>query len=173
MCSTSICVNQAHLQYKQVDNQVLVQWSTTQKCFMMFSEVSEFSENSEFSTSPAGDNQKEMAPKDDHGKDIAEEAEELFISAIENEGETESDFSRSQWQLPLKTCGMYVTYTSDTGAPADILPQHIYYSLENRPRLHKTNIKLSAYNGESIPVKGKVVVRIEKGKNKCDSLLCL
>ena len=56
----------------------------------------------------AGDNQKEMAPKDDHGKDTAEEAEELFTSAIENEGETESDFSRSQWQLPLKTCGMYM-----------------------------------------------------------------
>ena len=114
----------------------------------------------------AGDNQKEMAPKGDHSKDTAEEDEELFISAIENEGETESDFSRSQWQLPLKTCGMYVTYTLDTGAQANILPQHIYYSLENRPRLHKTNIKLSAYNGESIPVKGKVVVRIEKGKNK-------
>ena len=114
----------------------------------------------------AGDNHKEMAPKGDHSKDTAEEAEELFISAIENEGETESDFSRSQWQLPLKTCGMYVTYTLDTGAQANILPLHIYYSLENRPRLHKTNIKLSAYNGESIPVKGKVVVRIEKGKNK-------
>ena len=114
----------------------------------------------------AGDNQTEMAPKGDHSKDTAEEAEELFISAIENEGETESDFSRSQWQLPLKTCGMYVTYTLDTGAQANILPQRIYYSLENRPRLHKTNIKLSAYNGESVPAKGKVVVRIEKGKNK-------
>ena len=60
---------------------------------------------------------------------------------------------------------MYVTYTLDTGAQANILPQYIYYSLENRPRQHKKNIKLSAYNGESIPVKEKVVVRIEKGKN--------
>ena len=49
---------------------------------------------------------------------------------------------------------------------SNILSQHIYYSLENRPRLRKTNIKLSAYNGESIPVKGKVAVRIEKGKNQ-------
>ena len=114
----------------------------------------------------AGDNQKEMAPKDDCGKDTAEEVEELFVSAIENEGETESDLSRSQWQLPLKTCGMYVSYTLDTGAQVNILPQHIYYSLENRLRLHKTNIKLSAYNGEPIPINGKVVVHIEKGKNK-------
>ena len=90
----------------------------------------------------AGDNQEEMAPKGDHSKGTAEEAEELFISAIEKEGETESDFSRSQWQLPLKTCGMYVTHTLDMGAQANILPQHIYYSSENRPRLHKTNIKL-------------------------------
>ena len=45
----------------------------------------------------AGDNQKEMAPKDDCGKDTVEEVEELFVSAIEIEGETESDFSRSKW----------------------------------------------------------------------------
>ena len=107
-----------------------------------------------------------MATKIDCGKDTAEAIEELSISAIEKEGETESDFSRSQWQLPLKMCGMYVTYISDTGSQSNILPQHIYYSLENRSRLHKTNIKLSAYNGQSIPVKGKVVVHIEKGKNK-------
>ena len=62
-------------------------------------------------TMNAGDNQKEMAPKDDCGQDTAEETEELFVSALENQGETESDFSRSQWQLPLKTFGMYVTYT--------------------------------------------------------------
>ena len=113
-----------------------------------------------------GDNQKEMAPKDDCGKDTTEEIEERFVFAIENEGETESDFSRSQWQLPLKMCGMYVSYTLDIGAQANILPQLIYYSLENRPRLHKINIKLSAYNREPIPVKGKVVVREEKSKNK-------
>ena len=105
----------------------------------------------------AGDNQKEMVPKGDHGKDTAEEVEELFISAIENEGETESDFSRSQWQLPLKTCGMYVTYTLDMGVQANILPQHIYYSLENRPRLQKTNIKLSAYKENQSLSKGKLL----------------
>ena len=127
-------------------------------------EVNQNEHNAE--TVNAGDNQKETTPKDDCGKDTADKIEELFVSAIENEGETESDFSRSQWQLPLKTCGMYVTYTLDTGAQANILPQHIYYSSENRPRLRKTNIKLSTYNGESISVKGKVVVRMEKGKNK-------
>ena len=62
-----------------------------------------------------------MAPKDECGKDTAEEIEELFVSAIENKGETGSDFSRSQWQLPLKTCGMYITYMLDTGAQANIL----------------------------------------------------
>ena len=103
-------------------------------------EVNQNEHNAE--TVNAGDNQKETAPKDDCGKDTAEETEELFISAIENERETDSDFSRSQWQLPLKTCGMYVTYTLDTGVQANILPQHIYYYIENRPRLHKTNIKL-------------------------------
>ena len=69
-----------------------------------------------------------MAPNDDCGKDTAEEIEELFVSAIENEGETESDVSTSQWQLPLKTCGFYVTYTLDISTQAKIFPQHIYCS---------------------------------------------
>ena len=54
----------------------------------------------------AGDNQKKMAPYNDCGKDTAEEVEERFVSAIEIECETENDFSRSQWQLPLKTCSL-------------------------------------------------------------------
>ena len=78
----------------------------------------------------------------------------------------ENDFSRSKWQLPPKMCGIYVAYKLDTGTQANVLPQHIYYSSENRPKLNNINSKLSAYNGESISVKGKVVVRTEEGKNK-------
>ena len=35
----------------------------------------------------SGDNQKEIAPKDDNGKNTAEDIEESFLSAIQNEGQ--------------------------------------------------------------------------------------
>ena len=74
--------------------------------------------------------------------------------------------ARSQWQLPLLTSGTYVTYTLDTGAMCNVLPQNVYNLLEKRPKLHKTKVKLSSYGGESISVVGKVIARIQKGQNK-------
>ena len=88
-------------------------------------EVNQNKHNTE--TVNAVENQNEMEPQNDCGKDTAEEIEKLFVSAIENEDETEKDFSRLQWQLPLTTCGVYVTYTLDAGAQANILPQRIYF----------------------------------------------
>ena len=60
----------------------------------------------------AGDNQKEIVV-------MIQQKRLEIISAIENEGETESDFSRSRLQLPLKTCGMYVTFT--LSSPVNII----------------------------------------------------
>ena len=90
--------------------------------------------------------------------------DELFVAAIDDEGL--NDVAQSQWQLPLLTSGTYVTYTLDTGAMCNVLPQNVYNLLEKRPKLHKTMVKLSSYGGESIPVLGKVIARIQKGQNK-------
>ena len=90
--------------------------------------------------------------------------DELFVAAIDDEGL--NDVAQSQWQLPLLTSGTYVTYTLDTGAMCNVLPQNVYNLLEKRPKLHKTKVKLSRYGGESIPVVGKVIAKIQKGQNK-------
>ena len=54
----------------------------------------------------------------------------------------------------------------DTGAMCNVLPPNVYNLLEKRPKLHKTKVKLSSYEGESIPVVRKVIARIQKGQNK-------
>ena len=89
--------------------------------------------------------------------------DELFVAAIDGEGP--DDVAQSQWQLPLFTSGTYVTYTLDTGAMCNVLPQNVYNLLEQRPKLHNTKVKLSSYGGESILVVGKVIARIQKGQN--------
>ena len=99
-----------------------------------------------------------------HEQDPDNNDDELFVAAIDGEGQ--DDVARSQWQLPLLTSGTYVTYTLDTGAMCNVFPQNVYNLLEKRSKLHKTTVKLSSYGGESVPVVGKVIARIQKGQNK-------
>ena len=54
----------------------------------------------------------------------------------------------------------------DSRAQVSILPEHIYKELQNRPRSHKTGIKLTGYDGANIPVTEKCIARIKKGHNK-------
>ena len=63
------------------------------------------------------------------------------------DGEGPDDVAQSQWQLPLLTSGTYVTYTLDTGAMCDVLPQNVYNLLEKRPKLRK---------GEAVQLWGRV-----------------
>ena len=90
--------------------------------------------------------------------------DQLFVAAINGEGL--NDVPQSQWQLLLLTSGTYVTYTLDTGAMCNALPQNVCNLLEKRPKLYKTKVKLSSYGGESIPVVGKVTARIQKGQSR-------
>ena len=99
-----------------------------------------------------------------HEQDPDNNDDELLVAAIGGEGL--DDVAQSQWQLPLLTSGTYVTYTLDTGAMCNMLPQNVYNLLEKRPKLHKTKVKLSSYGGESITVVGKVIARIQKSQNK-------
>ena len=47
----------------------------------------------------------------------------------------------------------------------NILPLNEYYRLQNRPKLHSTSIKLSAYNGSHIPLKGSCIVHIKHNQS--------
>ena len=99
-----------------------------------------------------------------HEQDLDNNDDELFVAAIDDEGL--DDVAQSQWQLPLLTSGTYVTYTLDTGAMCNVLPQNVYNLLEKRPKLHKTKVKLSSYGGESIPVVGELLLGFKRVRIK-------
>ena len=62
--------------------------------------------------------------------------------------------------------GSDVNYKIDTGAQVNVLPKNECVKLLRRPKLKPTKIKLSAYNGQGIPVIGKCILQITHKTNK-------
>ena len=93
--------------------------------------------------------------------DNVEDSEEFFINMVEGNSD-EAD----KWYATLDTSGTSVTYMLDTGAQVNVLPEHVYNSLQKKPKLHHTKVKLSAYDGGRITVKGKCVAFLKREANK-------
>ena len=69
------------------------------------------------------------------------------------------------WYIDLETNGSDVHYKIDTGTQANVLTLNVYRCLLKKPKLHKSNAKLTAYNGTTIKVLDKCIVSIPfKGK---------
>ena len=66
--------------------------------------------------------------------------------------------------------GSDTRYKIDTRAQCNVLPKVVYSQLPDRPKLRKTSVKLSAYNGTEIPVSGKCLAKI-KHKNTVTHVL--
>ena len=62
----------------------------------------------------------------------------------------------------LSTNGTDVNYRIDTGAEVNVMPLSIYHDLHEKPLLDNTNVTLTAYNGSSIPVRGRCITTIER-----------
>ena len=92
--------------------------------------------------------------------DNVQDSEEIFINMVEGYSD-EAD----KWYATLDTSGTSVTYTLDTGARVNVLPEHVYNSLQKTPKLHHTKVKLSAYDGGRITVKGKCVAFLKREAN--------
>ena len=98
------------------------------------------------------------------------DSETLYIGTITNDNyekplesdhkvmEIKIDTVSDNWIVHLETNGTDIKYKIDTGA--DIIPYYDYLRLQKVPRLLPSQIKLSAYNGSSIPVKGKCILYI-------------
>ena len=84
-----------------------------------------------------------------------ESSDEFFIGTID------SSESTNEWNINLITNGTQINYKIDSGAQANILPYTYYQRLKNRPKLHKSNSKLSAYSGAQIKVVGKCVAFVQ------------
>ena len=91
-----------------------------------------------------------------------DEDEPFFINSVEPCRSMESE----RWLTTLDTCRTPVSFMLDSGAQVNALPEHIYRSLQKKPRLHHTKIKLTAYDGGSIPVKMKCIAWVSNGSNK-------
>ena len=68
------------------------------------------------------------------------------------------DVADLEWTAHLQTNGTLVKYKLDTGSQVNLLPKSVYLRLRSKPQLHPANIKLTAYNGTSIPVARKCIL---------------
>ena len=76
----------------------------------------------------------------------------------------------NEWSVSLDTNGSDIEYNIDTRAQCNVLPKVVHNQLPDRPKLRKTSVKLSAYNGTEIPVSGKCLAKI-KHKNTVTHVL--
>ena len=75
---------------------------------------------------------------------------EFFVGEVNaNPTAEDSDF---EWTTLLETNGTLTKFKLDTGSQVNLLPKSAYQRLRTRPKLHATTVKLTAYNGTSIPV---------------------
>ena len=54
-----------------------------------------------------------------------------------------------------------MSFQTDASAQANIIPENCFRTLKNKQKLHKANVKLTAYNGSSISVKRSCILNIE------------
>ena len=73
----------------------------------------------------------------------------------------EESNSNDSWIVPLLVQNVMIPMKLDTGSDVNILPLDDFNSLQHRPHLRQTQVKLTAYNGEDIPVKGQAVLAVK------------
>ena len=83
------------------------------------------------------------------------------------------DTVNDDWSVELETNGTLVCYKIDTGAEANILPYHEFQRLKNPPKLLSSLVKLTAYNGTSIPIKGRCILHIKQTKKSVPVLFII
>ena len=83
---------------------------------------------------------------------------EFFIGAI-----LQSSYSDNKiWNVSLSTNGSKIVYKIDTGAEVNVISKAEFNTLNRKPKLSDTNIKLTAYNNTKIPIAGKRELSIER-----------
>ena len=108
-------------------------------------------------------NVKQYEIESSSNSEASADEETLFIGAVTDE---DLNSLHEEWTIDLVSNGTTINYKLDSGAQANILPYQLYKKLSRPPKLHTTNVKLSAYNGTEIPVKGSCIIQITlKNKN--------
>ena len=94
-------------------------------------------------------------------------------SKVENQSDSEPEFfiddvlqsnysGNKIWNVSLSTNGSKIVYKIDTGAEVNVISKAEFNTLNRKPKLSDTNIKLTAYNNTKIPIAGKHELSIER-----------
>ena len=89
----------------------------------------------------------------------------LFIRAVTSDENLKFEESDDKWSIDLDTNGTLINFKIDSGAQVNILPLNEYYRLQNRSKLPSNSIKLSAYNGSRITLKGSYKIRLKHNQS--------
>ena len=85
----------------------------------------------------------------------------VFCGLVKTEKSVKiSAINDKKWTHPLNIDGNIVVVKIDTGAGADLLSYGDFLSLQRKPSLKPTKIRLSDYNDNAIDVKGSCVLRV-------------
>lgn len=71
-------------------------------------------------------------------------------------GVVDGNNGADEWTSQVELEGHRITFTLDTGAQVNIIPMNLFKRLKSGPLSH-SSAKLTAYNGQNIPVVGKCV----------------
>ena len=74
--------------------------------------------------------------------------------------------TNAEWSVTVNNSGTNICYKIDSGAQVNVPPENEIETLQRKPRITKSTVTLSAYNGSNIPVKGQCTLDIHhRGKN--------
>ena len=68
------------------------------------------------------------------------------IDVVQDE---ENSSSEKEWTIDLSLNRKLVSF-SDSGVPANVIPENCFKIIKNKSKLHKSNAKLTAYNGREV-----------------------
>ena len=91
--------------------------------------------------------------------------ENLSIVAVTSDENLKFEESDNEWSIDLYTNGTLINFKTDSGIQVNILPLNEHDPMQNHPKLHLFSIKLSAYNGSRIPLKGSCIVRVKHNQS--------
>ena len=86
------------------------------------------------------------------GSQKPEDADSLFIGAVTRKNKTE--LISDECHTTLNVENLPVKFKVDTGAQVNILPLHVYTSLNTQAKLVKSETKLTSYSNNELCVKG-------------------
>ena len=113
---------------------------------------------------------KQFCLKPVHVVSVESNKDSVFCGLVKTEKSVKiSAINVKKWTHPLNIDGNIVVVKIDTGAGADLLSYGDFLSLQRKPSLKPTKIRLSDYNDNAIDVKGSCVLRVQC---MIDSTLC-